>query len=118
VRHGRLERLMGKVLFHLGSWVYRRDLHPDGLLRALDGFSLDRDVLEQLEADLVDLVHYRYAGDLYEAPLAAWRARAIPWDKGGRPQLVLPRAKFRLIPDYPQERIPETRRVTVVLSAP
>jgi hypothetical protein len=115
LRHGRLERLMGKVLWVDGAWVYRRDLKPDGLLRALNGFSTDEAVLRRLRDDLVDEVHYAYQGDLYTVTLERLIAKAIVWDKGGRVQRVLPRSYWTLRPDYPQEHIPESRRETVTI---
>jgi hypothetical protein len=118
-RQGQHERLSGKILWVRaqggvpGLWAYRRDLKPDNLLRSLDGFALDLPVLERLEQGLVDEVHYKYAGHVYAITLARLRHKGIRWDRGGRSQLALPRSYWTRRPDYPQERIPETRREVV-----
>jgi hypothetical protein len=114
-RAGRIERLTGKIIRVGGEWVFRRDLAPANLLRALDAFAIDLVLLERLERDLVDAVHYRYEGRLYAVSTARLRDKGIAWDRGGRAQLALPRRYWSVINDYPQERIPESRRETIEL---
>src|SRR5262245_8169593 len=115
-RAGRLERLTGKILLHEGRWVFRRDLAGANLLRVLDALCIDRALLEHLEAAQVDEVHYRYEGQVYAVSLERLRKIGIPWDKGGRRQLVLPRRYWNTRPDYRQERIPGSRRETVTIA--